>query len=95
MDAFIEYDTDRRKDLSVVLRKKEEGTNDNRNGRGKKDRCKVEIQRGKEAEKCSVVPVDRHALKKITVSFWNPQGGRTHRGTGQERYSWESKKLYK
>lgn len=68
MDAFTEYDTGWRKDLSVNLWEKEEGTNDNRNGRGKKDRCKVEIQRGKEAEKCSAVPVDRHALKKITVS---------------------------
>lgn len=28
----------------------------------------MEIQRSKEAEKCSAVLVDRHALKKITVS---------------------------
>jgi len=42
--------------------------NDNGDDGRKKDRWKVEIQRGKEAEKCSAVLVDRHALKKITVS---------------------------
>lgn len=42
--------------------------NDNGDDGRKKDRRKVEIQRGKEAEKCSAVLVDRHALKKITVS---------------------------
>lgn len=44
-----------------------EGTDDNRNGWERKIGGKWKF-RAKEAEKCSAVLVDRHALKKITVS---------------------------
>lgn len=67
------------------MEKRKGGTNDNRNGGKRKIGGKWKF-RAKEAEKCSAVLVDRHALKKITV-FWNPQGERTHRRTDQERYS--------
>lgn len=69
----------KREDMFIVSRrgkknegwlgeKKAEGNKRQQKWRGKKDRWKVEIQRSKEAEKCSAVLVDRHALKKITVS---------------------------
>lgn len=52
---------------SFVEVRREEGTDDNRNGGKRKIGGKWKF-RAKEAEKCSAVLVDRHALKKITVS---------------------------
>lgn len=49
------------------MEKRKGGTNDNRNGGERKIGGKWKF-RAKEAEKCSAVLVDRHALKKITVS---------------------------
>lgn len=49
--------------------RKERGRKRMTRSRGKKDRWEVEIHEGKEVEKCSgSILVDRHALKKITVS---------------------------
>lgn len=49
-------------------KRKDAGTDNNRNGGERKIGGKWKF-RAKEAEKCGAVLVDRHALKKITVSF--------------------------
>lgn len=67
MDAFTEYDVRWQKDLSVISwRQGKKGIRTTTCGE-RKIGGKWKF-RAKEAEKCSAVLVDRHALKKITVS---------------------------
>lgn len=70
MDAFTKYDARWQKDLYVVFteKRKEGGTVRQQEWRRKKDRWKVEIQSQGGGKMQRGTGLDRHALKKITVS---------------------------